>query len=373
MGSAAPNYKLGKLNGQKVVTWYEGDRRRRFRLRKGINDAQARAELARFVKDRELILDREEKTVADVMKLYLKDREIDGKSTAKQAFSWKALEPFFGHLSPDDIEKEVCDAYREHRLTMGRKEGTIWTEMSVLRAAVNWAVKRKKIAKAPFIWLGEQPASKERHLTRYEADLFVSELKMPHIKLFVLLALGTAARAGALFELKWAKVDFERRLIDLRGEGAETTKRRAIVPMNDTLYKALREAREGALTPYVLEWAGTRIHTVKGAFKRAAARCGFTDVTPHTLRHTAAVWMAEAGIPMPVISQYLGHTSTKITERVYARYSPNYLRGAASALEIADAPVRECAVGSTNLIRAPSVQKVGEIGVSTIQKHREIA
>ncbi len=336
MGSAAAakDYKLGKLGKRKVITWWEGDRRRRFRLRDGLSQGEAAAELTRFVKSRELLLDREDKRIADVVKLYIKDREIDGKSIEKQKFSWKALEPFFGHLLPDDVEKELCDLYRDHRKKMGRKEGTIWTELSVLRAALNWAVKRRKIKRAPFIWLPDQPRAKERHLTREEADQFLAQIHMPHLKLFVNLALATAARAGALFELKWAKVDFQRRQIDLRAEGAESNKRRAIVPINDTLLAALQEAQRGALTPFVVEWAGTRIHTVKGAFQRACERCGWDDVTPHTLRHTAAVWMAEAGVPMSVISQYLGHTSTAVTEKTYARYSPTYLKTAAAALEM---------------------------------------
>ena len=334
MGSAARDYKLGKLNGRRVITWWEGDRRRRFRLRNGLNQAEASAELTRFIKRRELMLDRGSETIADIVDLYIKDRQIDGKSIEKQRHSWKALSSFFGHLSPDDVEKETCDAYRKHRRDMGRREGTIWTEMSVLRAALNWAVKRKKIARAPFIWLPDQPRAKERHLERAEADRFILAIKMPHLKLFVHLALATAARAGALFDLKWSQVDFQRRQIDLRGDGAETNKRRAIVPINDTLLVALQEAQGGALTPYVLEWSGDRIRTVKGAFKRAAARCGWDDVTPHTLRHTSAVWMAEAGVPMAVISQYLGHSSTAVTEKVYARFSPTYLKSAAAALEI---------------------------------------
>jgi integrase len=36
---------------------------------------------------------------------------------------------------------------------------------------------------------------------------------------------------------------------------------------------------------------------------------------------------------MQKISQYLGHTSIKVTERVYARYSPSYMKDAASALD----------------------------------------
>jgi len=61
---------------------------------------------------------------------------------------------------------------------------------------------------------------------------------------------------------------------------------------------------------------------------------GLEDVSAHVLRHTAAVWMAEAGVPMDEISQYLGHSNVEITRRVYARYSPDYLRKAASALEL---------------------------------------
>jgi integrase len=44
--------------------------------------------------------------------------------------------------------------------------------------------------------------------------------------------------------------------------------------------------------------------------------------------------MAEGGIPMPVIAQYLGHRDSRTTERIYARFSPDYLREAAKALEL---------------------------------------
>ena len=50
-------------------------------------------------------------------------------------------------------------------------------------------------------------------------------------------------------------------------------------------------------------------------------------------QHSSPVWMAEAGVSMSEISQYLGHSSTRVTESTYARYSPDYLRGAASALD----------------------------------------
>jgi integrase len=44
--------------------------------------------------------------------------------------------------------------------------------------------------------------------------------------------------------------------------------------------------------------------------------------------------MAEAGIPIPEIGQYLGHGDLKTTYKIYARFSPDYLKKAASSLEL---------------------------------------
>jgi len=66
----------------------------------------------------------------------------------------------------------------------------------------------------------------------------------------------------------------------------------------------------------------------------AAARRAVLKCSPHVLRHTAAVWMAEGGVPMAQIAQFLGHNDSRTTESVYARFSPNLLQHAATALEL---------------------------------------
>jgi integrase len=37
---------------------------------------------------------------------------------------------------------------------------------------------------------------------------------------------------------------------------------------------------------------------------------------------------------MPEIAQFLGHSDSGLTERVYARFSPNYLAKTATSLEL---------------------------------------
>ena len=83
--------------------------------------------------------------------------------------------------------------------------------------------------------------------------------------------------------------------------------------MTNRLKTELIEARRAAVSPYVIEYAGDKVLDIKKGF--------------------AAVWMAEQGTPMSEIAQFLGHSDPHITYRVYARYSPQYFKKAASALE----------------------------------------
>ena len=55
--------------------------------------------------------------------------------------------------------------------------------------------------------------------------------------------------------------------------------------------------------------------------------------SPQVFRHTAGVWMAQSDVPKQKIAQFLGHTSTRVTERTYARYSLSFTRDAAAALD----------------------------------------
>jgi integrase len=103
--------------------------------------------------------------------------------------------------------------------------------------------------------------------------------------------------------------------------------------MTNAARAALEAAHKGRQSEFVIEWAGRRVASVKRAFREACAKAGLEGVTPHVLRHTAAVWMIEAGASITEVSQYLGHTDTRVTYRVYARHSPEHLRNAAKALE----------------------------------------
>lgn len=263
--------------------------------------------------------------IKSLMEAYLKDKPSD---TAR--FSWRALAPFWGPLRADQVSPDLCRSYADRRRDDGRQNGTIIRELGVLKACV----KRYASDAGAIFEMPSAPPPKDRYLNKAEfRALRAAADDYPHLVAFLDLAIATGARAGALLGLTWVQVDFDRGTIDLGIGGGN--KKRAIVPMTNSLRASLNNARLIRGTVYVIEWNRQPVKSIKKAFGAAVRRAGLDrDVTPHVLRHTAAVWMAEDGVRMEEISQYLGHTSSRITEKVYARYSPEYLRRAASALEI---------------------------------------
>ncbi len=280
--------------------------------------------------DLETALRRKATTVSEIFADYLAERGPHIASQETLRFAHKRLMPVFGHLRPDQVTRALCRAYAAQRRRQSVGDGTIRRELVTLGAALRWQDK----ATPAVIELPPAPPPKSRHLTREQyRGLRDAAAITPHLHLFVILAYSTAGRAAAILELTWDRVDFERGQIRL-GLGERRTKGRATVPMTEGARDALLEARPAALSDYVIEYAGRPVRSVKRSFAAAARRTELpAGTSPHVLRHSAAVHMAESGVPMAEIAQFLGHSSESVTYRVYARFSPDYLRRAASALE----------------------------------------
>lgn len=313
------NQRVAKYRGGYAVVWYdETGKRHRYSLGK-VSRSEAYAAANRVVARALAAKDVEARTVGQIVETYLAESDAIGVEILQ--FHWKAARATFQHLLPQHVTEAVCRRYARERKV---KPGTIRKELGVVRAALL----RAKAGGA--FWMPQPPPPRDRRLTREEMTALEAQCTQTHLLVFLLLARYTAARASAILSLKWAQVDFERRRIDLGGLGRQ--KRRAVVPMHPNLAFALAIANDAALSPFVVEYGGRRCASIKKGFAAACKRAGIEGVTPHVLRHTAASWMAEAGVSMDEIAQFLGHTNPSVTYRVYARFSPAFLQRAADAL-----------------------------------------
>jgi integrase len=267
--------------------------------------------------------------VADLWEPYKQDRIASGGSDSRLKSLWKTLEPHFGYKLGKAITKQDCRDYAAMRKRAGKSNSTVKTELEALRACLRWHYGKE----APIIVAPPPSKPRERYLTKDERDRLLEHIEAPHVRLFVILALTTGARMGAILDLTWDRVNLKHGTIDFNPPGRDkSNKRRTVVPINSRLRAELEKAREGALSDHVIEYGGKPVASVKRAIAAAARRSG-VPCSPHVFRHTAAVWMAEADIPMEQIAQYLGHTSTRITFATYARFSPRFMAGAAKALD----------------------------------------
>ena len=85
-----------------------------------------------------------------------------------------------------------------------------------------------------------------------------------------------------------------------------------------------RWVRRGVVTSHFVEWQGTPVKSVKTGFRHAVKLAGlWGKVTPHTLRHTAATWLMQRGVPIWQAAGYLG-MSAEMIERTYGHHHPDY-------------------------------------------------
>ena len=343
--NAVPRFSLTDRGGRLYVTWWEDGAKRR--ISTGTADpAAARQFLADFVAGRNTVAPPATPSIGAILDGYLADRKPQVAAYATIEAACKALRRHIGDLSATALTKERTQFYARQRQAEGylvgppsarrRKPvsaGTIARELVTLRAALRWAIGAKwlRAEDEPKVAVPSGGRPRERWLREPEAARLLAGCHAPHIRLFVALALHTAARSGAILDLTWDRVDLEAKRIDM-GE-SEGGKGRAVVPISGALLSALAEAHAARTGGHVIETpGGDPVKSIKTGFRAACRRAGLTGVTPHTLRHTSATWMALAGVRMRDISHYLGHSSVTVTEAVYAKHHPDYLGQAAEAL-----------------------------------------
>ena len=360
-------YRLRRFaNGFWRICWTVG-RVTHSRATRCRDEAGAKAELQRFLEARRPRP--RSYTVATALADYLEDRRGEVAAFARLQHGAKPVRRLLGRLKVAELTPAVGRRYAKTRRAEGIGDGTIGRELAVLRAALRLAKGEGLIRDVPMLPMPERPPPRDRWLSRDEADRLIAAAIEAHIGLFILIALHTAARCGAILGLRWRQVDLDSGLIDFNVAGRRTAKGRAVVPINDTLRAALLSAREtrerlcltkgrsrDATDELVIQWRGRPVRSVARGVAAACRRAGLAGVTPHVFRHTAATWLAKAGVAIERIAQYLGHTNSAITERVYAKHQPDWLRDAARALAGEGAYPGKAAISGPALAGEPERQ-----------------
>jgi integrase len=330
MGSRVGKYKRGRI-------WYlrvDGASHS-----SGLTDERA-AEALRRRRELELadpaVAASRRHTLADALVALIDDKRRRGRSEhtlATDRHRAAHFERILGTVSLADLASRDVDRYVERRLretithtspvrTVTRH--TVGKELALLRAALDGA-KRGGIfagdprAVTPARWAsGYRP--RETYLERDQVDGWLEQLDPAKAaRLAWILALG--ARWGESDRARRDDHDLGRGVVRIRG--TKTGASDAFVPVppqtRDLLDRALRDAPGADGGRLFARWLPSNARREMAA---ASRRAGVPQVTPNDLRRSTATWLAWAGVPLDVARVVLRHTTARMLERVYARWTP---------------------------------------------------
>jgi integrase len=132
--------------------------------------------------------------------------------------------------------------------------------------------------------------------------------------------------------LEWRQVDIDGKVMYRTRKGERSHEKKQAPPVRlgrRILGHLKRWKRLDGPAVYVCHYNGARVTKMRRSWAAARERAGLDDeVTPHTLRHTRATWLMQAGVPIWQAAGALG-MSTEILQTVYGKHDPDWQRDAA--------------------------------------------
>ncbi len=343
-----PKFRLGRIAASRnhYVVWTENRVTRRVSTGTE-DDGEAQAILAAFVLEYEA--DKRKSAVSDatisqVLALYYDERASKQPSALQAKIAIDHLNRLYPPLV-SQLDETAHESYAVARSAEGVKWQTINRERMILRAALNFYDKKRKMAsvpKVPTIKAADEEAQpvepKGRPLTLEELARLFHRAPTQRSLLLLAILVGTMCRPDAARDLSFGEqIDFRHRLISLNPANRKQTKKvRPVVPMGRVMRLILRKALAELGTGYLLRYKGERVASIKTAFLAVRDAAGLdTRVTPYSIRHTLVRELRRRRVPADQVSIMLGHRppDTSKTDLIYAPYDPDYCRDAARAID----------------------------------------
>jgi site-specific recombinase XerD len=268
----------------------------------------------------------------------LQRRNYSPQTTRGYIHAIKEFAEFFGkspeRLGGEEIRRFQLYLLQEKKLAPGTVEG----RMSALRFLYKKTLRRRDIAFDDLVF-PKTPRKLPVVLSPDEITRMIEAAPnlMHRTILMVLYATGIRRTEASL--LKVSDIDSERMVIHIhQGKGS----RDRDTPMTQKLLETLREYWRWK-KPKVYLFPSTEGHrgeerpisdrTVWYACKEAAARAGIKKrIGPHTLRHSFATHLMEAGTDLRTIQLLMGHAHLEHTT-LYLHLSQRHLHAAANPLD----------------------------------------
>lgn len=245
------------------------------------------------------------------------------------------------HCSPNKLGPEELREYQAHLFhTKKLSPASVSQYASALRFFFVKTLRRHFLIE--HITYPKRPKRLPTVLTQEEVARLIESTRNLYQRTLLMTLYSTGIRRAELCSLKVSDIDSQRMMIHIHlGKGSRDRE----VPLSPRLLESLRvywrwmKPKTFLFPGTVKGWRADRPITsnmVWLACREAAQAAGIEKhVSPHTLRHSYASHLLEAGADLRTIQVLLGHAKLEHT-LVYLHLSPKYLHAIPNPLEALD-------------------------------------
>lgn len=245
----------------------------------------------------------------------------------------KWLKPGLGSLKLRDLTPLRLKQWLAKLAADGVSDSQRHKAGAVLRKALNSAVANGVLASSPMkgVKLPNVKREEKRSLTPDQIATWLAAAG--DLAWAFRLWIDAGLRPAELLALRRQDVDTTRGVVSVTRaldgitnevKEPKTRRSRRVLPLAPTTVRAVADARPtgaGELlvsAPGGTAWWASNFHEKVFAPIRKKAGAGLSWVTPYTFRHTCATLLIQAGVPIKVVSERLGHEDVMTTLRTYA-------------------------------------------------------
>ncbi len=256
-------------------------------------------------------------TVEDLLENYLEKAPMTPTTRKMSWYKAKQISDFIGDRIVTKLERKNFVALEDTLLALGQKQNTVQRTMSILTAAINWAIRRDAIDyDMPKYSCRRGPDAQFQPPTVEEAARIIAAAP-PHIQRAVILTWHLGVRVGPseLFKVAWQGVDWIEKTIYF--EAAKKNRRVAWrkLHISPAFLAKLTEWHEQdkelkVMPETIVHYHSRPIKSMKKAWKATLDRAKIKRrIRPYDLRHAFATEALARGADIKAVSEVMGHAS----------------------------------------------------------------
>ncbi len=227
----------------------------------------------------------------------------------------------------EQLDTRSLRIFLSNIIGINEEKSTVSRRMSALRGFCSWLQRHGDLTNNPSIPI-KSPKKNivlPRALSQKSVENILAngiDLSSPTAmrdRVIIETLYSCGLRVSELASLTWGNIDLNERIMRIFGKGSKER----LVPFGFRLKELLEiymplvphETDDPFLKGETVRAKFLTVRTITRIVTKVAQKAGVREVSPHTLRHSAATHMLENGAPLKFIQDFLGHESIAATER----------------------------------------------------------